>query len=172
MGLSFDAVRTWYNIGFNSSRSLEATVDSPISSSSSLPMAASAVARSILRAASSRGAAAGSTGRFASQAKSVPPMFRASAKRSSLLSPLRLVRLFYQWSGTSKRVHFDRILEIHFWKETTFPCCRNVCEFFKWENSYRLLATLLFFVWLVEILWRWASVLSQCYHTTPPQLLL
>ncbi|XP_048619628.1 protein NUCLEAR FUSION DEFECTIVE 6, mitochondrial isoform X1 [Brassica napus] len=52
-------------------------------------MAASAVARSILRAASSRGAAAGSTGRFASQAKSVPPMFRASAKRSSLLSPLR-----------------------------------------------------------------------------------
>ncbi|CAN7076894.1 unnamed protein product, partial [Brassica oleracea var. botrytis] len=68
---------------------LEATVDSPISSSSSLPMAASAVARSILRAASSRGAAAASPGRFASQAKSVPPMFRASAKRSSLLSPLR-----------------------------------------------------------------------------------
>nr|VDD34928.1 unnamed protein product [Brassica oleracea] len=52
-------------------------------------MAASAVARSILRAASSRGAAAASPGRFASQAKSVPPMFRASAKRSSLLSPLR-----------------------------------------------------------------------------------
>ncbi|XP_056844859.1 protein NUCLEAR FUSION DEFECTIVE 6, mitochondrial [Raphanus sativus] len=49
-------------------------------------MASSAVvsgARSMLRAASSRG-------RFASQAKSVPPMFRATARRSSsLLSPLR-----------------------------------------------------------------------------------
>ncbi|KAF8054653.1 hypothetical protein N665_1321s0002 [Sinapis alba] len=53
-------------------------------------MAASAVARSMLRAASSRGvAAAASTGRFASQAKSVPPMFRATARTSSLLSPLR-----------------------------------------------------------------------------------
>ncbi|XP_018435110.1 protein NUCLEAR FUSION DEFECTIVE 6, mitochondrial isoform X3 [Raphanus sativus] len=52
-------------------------------------MAASAVARSMLRAASSRGVAAASTGRFASQAKSVPPMFRATARRSSLLSPLR-----------------------------------------------------------------------------------
>ncbi|CDY31951.1 hypothetical protein HID58_024574 [Brassica napus] len=52
-------------------------------------MAASAVARSMLRAASSRGGAAASTGRFASQAKSVPPMFRATARRSSLLSPLR-----------------------------------------------------------------------------------
>ncbi|KAL0733455.1 hypothetical protein Bca4012_009665 [Brassica carinata] len=49
-------------------------------------MATSAVvsgARSMLRAASSQG-------RFASQAKSsVPPMFRATARRSSLLSPLR-----------------------------------------------------------------------------------
>ncbi|CAN6979853.1 unnamed protein product [Brassica rapa subsp. trilocularis] len=39
-------------------------------------------ARSMLRAASSRS-------RFASQAKSVPPMFRATSRSSSLLSPLR-----------------------------------------------------------------------------------
>ncbi|KAG7584547.1 hypothetical protein ISN44_As08g039910 [Arabidopsis suecica] len=54
-------------------------------------MATSAVlsgARSMLRAASSRSAAA-STGRFASQAKSTPPLFRATARRSPLLSPLR-----------------------------------------------------------------------------------
>ncbi|KFK40433.1 hypothetical protein AALP_AA3G372700 [Arabis alpina] len=54
-------------------------------------MATSAVfsgARSMLRAASSRTAAA-STGRFTSQAKSVPPMFRTTTRRSSLLSPLR-----------------------------------------------------------------------------------
>ncbi|CAH8262881.1 unnamed protein product [Arabidopsis lyrata] len=54
-------------------------------------MATSAVlsgARSMLRAASSRSAAA-STGRFASQAKSAPPLFRATARRSPLLSPLR-----------------------------------------------------------------------------------
>ena len=130
---------------------MEATVDSPISSSSSLPMAASAVARSILRAASSRGAAAASPGRFASQAKSVPPMFRASAKRSSLLSPLRLVRLFYQWSGTSKRVHFDRILEIHFWKETTFPCRRNVCEFLNGKTL--IVYLLLFYIYLFSLLY-------------------
>ncbi|XP_010415469.1 PREDICTED: protein NUCLEAR FUSION DEFECTIVE 6, chloroplastic/mitochondrial-like isoform X2 [Camelina sativa] len=53
-----------------------------------MPMAASAVAsgaRSMFRAASSRTV----TGRFASQAKSAPPLFRATARRSPLLSPLR-----------------------------------------------------------------------------------
>ncbi|CAN8271014.1 unnamed protein product [Cochlearia groenlandica] len=46
-------------------------------------------ARSMLRGASSRGVAA-SSGRFASQSKSAPtPMYRATTRRSSLLSPLR-----------------------------------------------------------------------------------
>uniref|UniRef100_A0A0D3DWC8 Uncharacterized protein n=1 Tax=Brassica oleracea var. oleracea TaxID=109376 RepID=A0A0D3DWC8_BRAOL len=64
-------------------------------------MATSAVAsgaRSMLRAASSRG-------RFASQAKSVPPMFRATARRSSLLSPLRGNELLYGVNVTLPHCH-------------------------------------------------------------------
>ncbi|CAN8257521.1 unnamed protein product [Cochlearia groenlandica] len=51
----------------------------------------SSFARSMFRAASSsRSASASSTVRFASQSKSVPPIFRPSnARRSPLLSPLR-----------------------------------------------------------------------------------
>lgn len=131
-------------------------------------MATSAVAsgaRSMLRAASSRG-------RFASQAKSVPPMFRATARRSSLLSPLRYAPIWSLFLLVCIRKIADGKLAIYFWVVWDIFAPLVLYSAVEKDQFQSLLNNDCFdFDWMVGIQWKWASVWSQCYPTTLPQLL-